>query len=153
MVGVIKEKLEETEEVELKKNLNDTFVKEVVAFLNTHSGVIYIGIEDDGNVCGVNNLDKLMKEISDIVALQILPNAQELVNVTSIFKEGKLVIEVKVEKGDRLYYIKKYGKSEKGCYVRVGTTCRSLSEEQIERIILRDAIENRVSIVNIPSRD
>ena len=34
----------ETEKVELKRTLNDSFEKEVVAFLNTHDGVIYIGV-------------------------------------------------------------------------------------------------------------
>ena len=33
----------ETESVELKRTLNDTFEKEVVAFLNSHDGSIYIG--------------------------------------------------------------------------------------------------------------
>ena len=36
-----------------EKNLNDTFFKEGVAFLNIRDGIIYIGIEDNGNVCGV----------------------------------------------------------------------------------------------------
>lgn len=64
MVGLIKEKLIESEEVELKKNLNDTFFKEVVVFLNTRKGKIYIDVEYNGNVCGISNLDKTMKEIS-----------------------------------------------------------------------------------------
>ena len=33
----------ETEKIELKRNLNDSFEKEVVAFLNSHDGVIYVG--------------------------------------------------------------------------------------------------------------
>ena len=36
----------ETERVELKKSLNDTFIKEVIAFLNSEDGIIYIGVED-----------------------------------------------------------------------------------------------------------
>ena len=34
----------ETEKIELKSNLNHTFEKEVVAFLNSHGGVIYVGV-------------------------------------------------------------------------------------------------------------
>lgn len=34
----------ETENVELKRVLNDTVEKEIVAFLNTFNGTIYIGI-------------------------------------------------------------------------------------------------------------
>lgn len=36
-------KFTETESVELKERLNDSFVREVVSFSNTHNGTIYIG--------------------------------------------------------------------------------------------------------------
>ena len=39
---------------------------------------------------------------------------------------------VSVRKGKSLYYIKKYGRSAAGCFIRVGTSCRSMTEEQIE---------------------
>lgn len=38
-------KYEETESVELKGTIVDDLEKEVVAFLNSHSGVIYIGVD------------------------------------------------------------------------------------------------------------
>lgn len=52
----------ETEKVELKRNLNEFFEKEVVSFLNTHDGIIYIGVEDDGTICGVDKVDEIMKK-------------------------------------------------------------------------------------------
>lgn len=66
----------ETEKVELKRILSDTFVREVVAFLNTDGGTIYIGVEDDGIICGIesNKLDETMKKISDTITNGILPN-------------------------------------------------------------------------------
>ena len=123
----------ETEKVELKRVLNETFEKEVVAFLNTHDGVIYIGVEDNGEVCGVDKVDETMKKIADIIATGILPNPQELIKVRAFYDEGKLIVEVEVKKGNALYYINKYGRSSKGCYIRVGTSCRSMTEEQIEK--------------------
>ena len=36
----------ETEKVELKQKFNDALPKEIVAFLNTDGGVIYIGVKD-----------------------------------------------------------------------------------------------------------
>lgn len=53
---------QETEKVELKRILNDSLPKEIVAFLNSLDGVIYIGVEDNGTVVGVNNLDETQKE-------------------------------------------------------------------------------------------
>lgn len=126
----------ETEKVELKRNLNETFEKEVVAFLNTHDGVVYIGIEDNGIICGVEKIDENMKKISDIISTGILPNPQELISVTAIYEDRKIIIKVDVKKGNALYYISKYGRSSKGCYVRVGTSCRSMTEDQIEKTYL-----------------
>lgn len=38
---------QETERTELKRVLNDTIQKEIVAFLNSFDGAIYIGVNDD----------------------------------------------------------------------------------------------------------
>lgn len=37
----------ETHDVELKGILNETVEKEIVSFLNTNIGVIYVGVEND----------------------------------------------------------------------------------------------------------
>ena len=72
---------QETETSELKRVLNDTLPKEIDAFLNSFDGNIYIGVEDDGTVIGVENLDDVQKRIADIITTQILPNPQEYVTL------------------------------------------------------------------------
>ena len=44
----------ESETVELKAKYTDTFVRELVSFLNAEGGIIYIGIQNDGTVIGVD---------------------------------------------------------------------------------------------------
>jgi len=52
--------MNESNRVEFKKELNDSLEKEVVGFLNyAEGGEIYIGIEDNGFVFGVENSDDL----------------------------------------------------------------------------------------------
>ena len=51
------------------KKLSINFEKEIVAFLNSHDGYIYLGVEDNGEICGINNLDETLKKISDIIFL------------------------------------------------------------------------------------
>ena len=123
----------ETEKIELKRSLNETLKKEVVAFLNTMGGVIYIGVEDNGSICGVKDVDKTMRAISDIVSTCIKPNPQELISIKALYEDNKIIVEVDVRKGKYLYYINQYGRSSKGCYIRMGTSCRSMTEEQIEK--------------------
>lgn len=138
----------ETEKVELKRILNDTFEKEVVAFLNTDGGTIYIGVEDNGTVVGVKNTDKLLKEISDVITDKILPNCKEYVHPSAFLEDGKMIIKVEVKKGNSLYYIKKFGRSASGCYVRIGTTCKSMSEEEIEKGYIKTLKIEEESIID-----
>ena len=52
----------ESESMELKAGYTDTVVREIVSFLNT-GGVIYIGIEDDGTVIGIENVEGVLRQV------------------------------------------------------------------------------------------
>ena len=141
----------ETEKTELKQKFTDSLPKEIVAFLNTDGGTIYIGVNDDGSICGVTKLDEYLKKIADMIESQILPDSSQFVELGTKYIENNHIIEIKVKKGDSLYYIKKYGRSSQGCYVRVGSTCRSMTEEQIN-IIHNKYLGSKVKITEIPIR-
>lgn len=141
----------ETEKTELKQRFVDSLPKEIVAFLNTDGGTIYIGVNDDGTVCGVSNIDDLLKKVADIVESQILPDPRQFVELNTKYIEQKHVIEIKVQKGYDLYYVKKYGRSSQGCFIRVGSTCRSMTEEQINLAHNR-FLDSRLKITEIVSR-
>ena len=51
--------MQETDRIELKRELTPDvdIEREVIAFLNATGGIIYIGIEDAGNVVGIENSD------------------------------------------------------------------------------------------------
>lgn len=141
----------ETEKTELKQKLTDSIPKEIVAFLNTDGGTIYIGVNDDGSVCGIEKLDESLKKIADMIESQILPESSSFVELGTKYIENEHIIEIKVRKGESLYYIKKYGRSSQGCYVRVGSTCRSMTEEQINTVHNK-YLDAKVKITEIPSR-
>lgn len=57
---------QESQTLELKRQITDSLEKEVVAFLSSaQGGDIYIGVNDDGTPFGVENVDALMRAISD----------------------------------------------------------------------------------------
>ncbi len=142
----------ETEKIELKGVYNDSFEKEVVAFLNTEGGTIYVGVEDNGNVIGIDNVDKAMLYIADSITDRILPNPQEFVETKAVLEQGKMIIVVEVKKGNNLYYIKKFGRSASGCYVRIGTSARSMTEEQIEKAYIKTLNIPKITMVDKRSR-
>ena len=65
----------EDQHTELKENpKSGTIVNDIVAFLNTCDGIVYVGVKDDGIIVGIDNLDKASLMISNIVSYQIEPN-------------------------------------------------------------------------------
>ena len=45
----------ESETIELKETVSDEIKKEIIAFANCNGGKVYIGVQDDGEVVGVDN--------------------------------------------------------------------------------------------------
>lgn len=55
----------ECHDVEWKESWKDEYLKTVSAFANTEGGTLTIGVDDNGNVVGVENPEKLMKQLPD----------------------------------------------------------------------------------------
>lgn len=56
---------------EFKIKLTDKFEQEVIAFLNTAGGNIFIGVNDKGNIIGINgDIDLLQRKIKDRIVLK-----------------------------------------------------------------------------------
>ena len=79
----------ESEKVELKAKYTDVICKEIVAFLNADGGKIIIGVDDNGNVIGVDKIDETLKKISDVITMQIEPNPQEEIRTELKFDSGR----------------------------------------------------------------
>ena len=123
----------ESENLELKEKYTDTICKEIVAFLNAEGGQIIIGIKDNGSVVGVDDVDNTLKKIADVITTQIEPNPQEEISCELKFEDGKVLIVINVLKGVKnIYCQKKYGFSSAGCLMRIGTSCREMTSEQIK---------------------
>lgn len=123
----------ESNKIELKSKYTDQIVKEIVAFINADGGKIYIGINDNGTVCGAQKIDESLRSISDIITTQIEPNAIDSVKTELEIIEGLPVIVINVKKGiSPLYCIKKYDFSSSGCMIRIESSCREMSELQIK---------------------
>ena len=58
--------LTESDVVELKSQVIGDICKEVIAFANTKGGTLYIGVEDNGAVIGVDDPDDVILQISQV---------------------------------------------------------------------------------------
>ena len=64
----------EDKNTEFKREYIDDIKKALVAFANTDGGVGYIGIADDGSAIGVNDVDAVMLQVSNVIRDAIKPD-------------------------------------------------------------------------------
>ena len=101
----------------------------LISFLNSQGGTLLVGVEDDEQISGITgDIDTQLNRISQICHSTVKPAIIPEINVIKI--QDKNVISVYVEKGlQKPYYLIK--KEKILFYIRVGTTSRLASPEQI----------------------
>ena len=123
----------ESERIEYKSQMIDDIYKEVIAFANTDGGVIYLGIDDKGNLIGIDNVDETCTRLTNGIRDAIAPDVTMFVRY--VLQDNK-VIQIKVAEGSyKPYYLKSKGMKPTGVYVRQGTSSVQASPEQIRQMI------------------
>ena len=125
---------QESETVELKEI--DDIKKEIIAFANGEGGRLYIGVRDDGTVIGLENVDNVSLQISNMVRDAIKPDLTMFLHYKTIEIEEKQVLEIEIQRGtERPYYIAKKGLRPEGVYVRQGYSSVPANDTAIRRMI------------------
>ena len=79
-----------------------------------------------------------MLKIKDRLRSNILPSCMGLFDISSVEKEGKDVIKITIASGsEKPYYKKKYGMSEKGCFIRSGTAADPMPQKMIDELFAK----------------
>ena len=128
--------LSENENVEYKSIYVEDVKKEIIAFANTRGGKIYIGVEKNRSICGVDDPDFVIQQISNAARDAIKPDVTLFVRYNILTVEEKNVVEVEVQCGaHRPYYIAAKGLRPEGVYVRQGTSSVPASDTAIRQMI------------------
>ena len=123
----------ESERIEYKSQMIDDIYKEVIAFANTDGGVIYLGIDDKGNLIGIDNVDETYTRLTNGIRDSIAPDVTMFVRY--VLQDNK-VIRIEVGEGSyKPYYLKSKGMKPAGVYVRQGASSVQASPDQIRRMI------------------
>ena len=135
---------------EFKVKLTDKFEEEVISFLNTNGGNIYIGINDKGDIVGINGkIDLLQRTIKDRIKDNIMPSTLGLYDVVTLEENGKKYIKVIIAHGSEgPYYIKGMGMTPDSCFIRVGSSVQSMPYDMINNRVNK---RTRTSLRNIVS--
>ena len=126
----------ESETIELKEIVVDEIKKEIIAFANCDGGKLYIGVQDDGTVVGVDDPDSTSLQISNMVRDAIKPDVTMFLHYETIEENGKEIVAVDIQRGtDRPYYLARKGMRPEGVYVRQGYSSVPATDAAIRRMI------------------
>ena len=101
-----------------------------ISFLNTEGGVLWLGIEDDGTVSGVTDVDGARQRVDQILANNVTPRATAFIEQVEIGVTR--LLKITLSRGlDRPYY------TQRGqYYVRQNAGKRLASREEIRRMYM-----------------
>lgn len=112
---------QESETVELKAIAVEDIKKEIIAFANCRGGKLYVGVQNDGTVLGLENPDETSLQISNMVRDAIKPDLTMFLHYETLAVDGKKILVIDIQQGtEKPYYIAKKGLRPEGVYVRQG---------------------------------
>jgi ATP-dependent DNA helicase RecG len=130
---------EESSLVELKREVNSEFKKEIIAFANTDGGEIFVGVEKDGTIIGVKDSDAVMEQIGNMIRDGIKPDLTAYTSIEAVEASGKKIIRITVLRGTkRPYHLTDKGLKSSGVFIRHGVSSVPAADEAI-RQMLRDS--------------
>ena len=128
----------ENQNIEYKESWRDEYVKWLCGFANAQGGLLYIGINDKGEVCGVENAHKLSEDIPN----KVVSFLGIVADVNVLHKEGKEYIEINVAPSDvPISYKGKY-------YFRSGSTLQELNGAALQNFVLRKMGRSWDEVIN-----
>lgn len=129
-------KFEESQTLELKSVITTDIKKEVIAFANTNGGEIYVGIDDDGKIIGLDDVKNELERISNMFHDGIKPDITPFISLDILVIDGKDIIKVNVFRGEKTpYYLSDKGLKPSGVYIRHGNTSTQASDKYIRKLI------------------
>lgn len=116
------------------KEIEFSWLKSIAAFLNSKGGTLLLGVNDEGEVAGVeadgfDNNDKCLLHIKNLINHHIGPEYSKALSITSLSMEAKTVVMVECSSAGNPVFLK-IGKNEE-FYIRSGPSSVKLSPSQI----------------------
>ena len=113
----------ENKTTEFKREYVEDVKNTIVAFANCDGGTLYIGVDDDGTVCGVDDVDGTMLRVTNAIRDAVRPDITMFVECRNDVMGGMPVVCVIVQRGTaRPYYLHGKGIRPEGVYVRQGAS-------------------------------
>ena len=120
-------KIREDQKTEFKQSWMESNLKSVCAFANTDGGKLYVGLDDNGNVIGIQNSKARIEDIPNIIRSKM----DLLVSLIARNEDGKDYLEIIVPKMEHPVFI------DGRVYIRVGLINQLVEGSNLIEFLLR----------------
>ena len=97
----------ENKTTEFKREYVENIKNTIVAFANCDGGILYIGVDDDGTVYGVDDVDDTMLRVTNAIRDAVRPDLTMFVECRNDVIGEKSIVCVTVQRGTaRPYYLR-----------------------------------------------
>ena len=128
----------------LEEKRPKTWLKSVSAFANGQGGSLFFGIDDNGGIIGLDDVQHVSQSISTRIRdlMDPLPDVELIPHEV----EGKKILQVKVSSGHYTpyYYI---GDGQRMAFIRVGDESLPATAEQMVRLVLKGSNKTYDSLI------
>jgi ABC-type amino acid transport substrate-binding protein len=117
------------------KVLEYVIVKTISAFMNADGGTLLIGVNDDGEVIGIEsdyqtfqkkpNRDGFLLKLSSLISQNMGRQSHKFISTQIQSIDGKDICKISITPGERPVFVKENGKE--AFYIRAGAACVPLS--------------------------
>lgn len=135
--------LVENKTTEFKREYVEDVKNTVVAFSNTDGGKLFIGLNDDGSVYGVADVEAVLLKASNAIRDAIRPDVTLFTDCSADELDGKPIVVITVQRGTaRPYYLAGKGLRPEGVFVRQGASTAPATESLILKMIKETSGDN-----------
>ena len=123
---------------QINKGLEYSILKTLTAFMNSDGGTLYVGVDNDGIVLGIqkdydifdknNNWDGWSQTFTNMINSNIGKEFNKYIKAEPIVFDGKTIVKITISRSSTPTYIDPENKSE--FHIRAGTTTQLLNLKQ-----------------------
>ena len=120
------------------KDMENAWLKTIIAFLNTDGGVLLVGVEDDGNVLGLEpdkfpNADRYLLHVNNLIRERIGMEVTQFIKFGLKQLDDKDILCVQCSPSPEAAFLK--NNKDEDFYIRVGPGSRKLTSRETLRYI------------------
>ncbi len=115
------------------KEIENAWLKTIIAFLNTYGGILLVGVEDDGNVLGLEpdkfpNADRYLLHVNNLIRERIGMEVTQFIKFGLKQLDGKEILCIQCSLSPEAAFLK--NKQAEDFYIRVGPGSRKLTSRE-----------------------